>query len=244
MANQSTTTSNSNVLGAVFLAVGIAVAGFFISQTLYKSKVALNTADVKGLAERRVEADTAYWTIHYSVAGSTRDEIPELYQQSELDQAKVIALLKDSGFSDDEIRPGVINYRSQEFRDDDQKLVEERHSLIGEIEVQTNQVRLVAEVRSKLNTLIAEGLDIHNQDPAYHFTRLNDIKPEMLKEATTNARIAANEFAENAGVTVGGIRSARQGGFVIRDVGENYGDTKKIEKDVRVVTNVTFFLTD
>jgi hypothetical protein len=66
----------------------------------------------------------------------------------------------------------------------------------------------------------------------------------MLKEATKNARLAANEFATNAGVKVGGIRSARQGGFVIRDVGQQYGDTNKIEKEVRVVTNVTFFLTD
>lgn len=66
----------------------------------------------------------------------------------------------------------------------------------------------------------------------------------MLKEATTNARLAANEFATNAGVKVGGIRSAIQGGFVIRDVGKNYGDTKKIEKNVRVVTNVTFLLID
>ena len=65
----------------------------------------------------------------------------------------------------------------------------------------------------------------------------------MLKESTKNARLAANEFAANAGVQVGGIRSARQGSFIIRDVGENYGDTAKIDKDVRVVTNITFYLT-
>lgn len=108
----------------------------------------------------------------------------------------------------------------------------------------TQKVQLVSEVRAELNKLIAEGLDVKNRQPAYHFTKLNDIKPEMLKEATKNARIAANEFATNAGVAVGGIRTARQGGFVIRDVGTNYGDTTKIDKDVRVVTNVTFFLTD
>jgi hypothetical protein len=62
-------------------------------------------------------------------------------------------------------------------------------------------------------------------------------------EATTNARLAANEFAANADVDVGGIRDARQGGFIIRDVGENYTDTTKIEKDVRVVTTITFYLT-
>ena len=241
MSNESTV---DMTVGALLLAVGIAVAGYFVSETLYKSKVALNTADVKGLAERRVEADTAYWTIQYIVAGSDRSEIPKLYEESESDQQKIIGLLKDSGFSDEEIKPGVINYVKQEFRDEDQKLVEEKHRLIGEIDVETTKVQLVSEGRAKLNTLIAEGLDLKNNAPAYHFTKLNEIKPDMLKEATTNARLAANEFATNAGVKVGGIRSARQGGFVIRDVGESYGDTDKIEKDVRVVTNVTFFLTD
>ena len=233
------------ISGAGFLlAVGVALAGYFISQTLYKAKVALNTAEVKGLAERRVEADTAYWTIQYVVTGKNKAEMAELYQQSAADEEKIVALLQKSGFSTDEIRPGVINYKKNEFRDENQKLVEEEHVLIGAIEVQTNNVRLVETGRAKLNALIAEGLDIRNYAPSYHFTKLNDIKPEMLKEATTNARLAANEFAENAGVEVGGIRSARQGGFTIRDVGENYGDTKKIDKDVRVVTNVTFFLTD
>ncbi|WP_434129921.1 hypothetical protein [Methylocaldum sp. GT1BB] len=66
----------------------------------------------------------------------------------------------------------------------------------------------------------------------------------MVKEATTNARIAANEFAADAGVKVGGIRDAQQGGFIIRDVGEEYGDTKSIEKEVRLVTTITFYLTD
>jgi len=161
-----------------------------------------------------------------------------------VDQQKIIALLKDSGLSDDEIKPGVIRYVKDEYRDHNQQLVEEKHVLIGAIDIQTSKVKLVSDVRSKLNKLIAQGLDVRNNPPAYHFTKLNDIKPEMLKEATRNARLAANEFATNAGVNVGGIRTARQGGFVIRDVGENYGDTQKIEKDVRVVTNVTFLLTD
>lgn len=229
---------------ALLLAIGIAVAGYFVSETLFKAKVALNIAEVKGLAERRVEADTAYWTIQYTVSGKDKSEIQQLYEASESDQKKIIAVLKESGFSDEEIKPGIINYTKKEYRDENQKLVDEKHYLVGEIEVETSKVRLVSEGRAKLNTLIAQGLSVRNNAPSYLFTKLNDIKPEMLKEATKNARLAANEFAVNAGVEVGGIRNARQGGFEIRDVGENYGDTKKIEKEVRVVTTVTFFLTD
>ncbi len=66
----------------------------------------------------------------------------------------------------------------------------------------------------------------------------------MLREAAQNARIAADEFAKNAGVAVGSIRSATQGGFEVRDIntGEYGSDDRSIAKNVRVVTNVTFYL--
>ena len=232
------------IIAALLLSLGIGAAGYFVSQTLYNSRVAINTAEVKGLAERRVEADRAYWTIQYTVTGNDTADIPRLYEQSAAHRRQVIELLRESGFEESEIVPGIINHEQQEFRDADQKLVEAKHLLVGSIEVQTNKVTLIAKVRSKLNELIARGINIRNNAPAYHFTKLNEIKPAMLQEATTNARIAANEFAANAGVTVGRIRDARQGGFTITDVGENYGDTAKIEKDVRVVTTITFYLTD
>ncbi|TQV88216.1 SIMPL domain-containing protein [Aliikangiella coralliicola] len=232
------------VLAGIFLALGIAIAGYFVGQTMFNAKVALNTAEAKGLAERRVVADRANWSVSFSVAGKKKADIPGLYQISEKHQQTIINLLNENGFDSEEIEIGVLNYGYQEFRDENQKLVDEKHYLEGSISVETNKVRLVAEVRAKVNKLIAQGIDIQNQAPTYRFTQLNEIKPAMLSEATKNARIAANEFASNAGVTVGGIRTARQGSFYIRDAGEDYGDTRKIEKDVRVVTNITFYLTD
>ncbi|BBA32551.1 uncharacterized protein sS8_0586 [Methylocaldum marinum] len=232
------------LLATVMLSLGIGVAGYFVGQTLYNAKVGINTAEVKGLAEKRVEADLAHWQIRYTVSGSGTTPVSELYEKSEADRARIVSLILESGFEDAEVSPGVIDYEKKEFRDDKQTLVEERHELVGSIDVETRKVRLVSEVRSKLNRLIAQGLDIQNDAPTYHFTKLNEIKPEMVKEATMNARVAANQFASDAGVKVGGIRDARQGGFVIRDVGEEYGDTKRIEKDVRLVTTITFYLTD
>ncbi len=228
----------------IFLACGIALGGYFISQTMYIAKVALNTAEAKGLAERRVEADRAHWKIIFRVAGKRREQIPEIYAKSEKDQQTIINLLKENGFDESEIKIGVLDYIYKEFRDENQLLVDQKHQLVGSIGVETEKVKLVSKVRANVNKLIAQGVDIENKAPAYRFTKLNEIKPDMLREATKNARIAANEFAENAGVRVGGIRSARQGGFFVRDAGEDYGDTKRIEKDVRVVTTITFYLTD
>ncbi len=234
--------NQTNIFGMLFIATGIALSGFFISQTMYNSRVALNTAEVKGLAERRVKSDRANWRVAFTNTGKSKADIPELYKISEQHQTMLIEQLKQNGFEDDEIKVGVLNYYYQEYRDEDQKLVDEKHSLIGMISIETEKVEQVDKARSNINKLIAKGIDIENREPDYHFTKLNEIKPDMLSEATKNARIAATEFAENAGVTVGSIRSARQGSFRIIDAGESYGDTKRIEKDVRVVTNISFYL--
>lgn len=228
----------------VCLAIGLSLSGYFIGQTLYNAKVALNTAEAKGLAERRVKANQATWQIGVTVQGAAGADVAQLYQTAETQQQRVVALLREQGFSDDEVSRGVLNYTHQQFRDDNQQVVDQQHVLYGTVDIDTTQVDLVKQARTEVNQLIAEGIRVDNGQPAYRFTGLNAIKPDMLREATTNARIAANEFADNAGVSVGSIRRARQGSFYIRDAGEDYGDTRKIEKDVRVVTTIDFYLTD
>ena len=72
----------------------------------------------------------------------------------------------------------------------------------------------------------------------YIFTRLNEIKPQMIAEATANARQAAQQFAEDADASVGAIRSAQQGYFSVEDLDSYTPDIKQ----VRVVTNVEYLL--
>lgn len=228
----------------LFVAAGVAAGGYFVGQTMYNAKVALNTAEAKGLAERRVKANVANWSISFTNEGESEADIRGLYEESKKDQQTIIKKLKEIGFTDDEIQIGALEYYNQEYRDNNQQVVDESHRLEGTIGIETSNVDIVGKARAQLNELIAEGINLRSYAPRYSFTNLNEIKPDMLKEATKNARIAANEFAENAGVNVGGIRSARQGSFFIRDAGEEYGDTAKIEKDVRVVTTITFYLTE
>lgn len=231
------------VLG-LFLAVGLIGGGYFIGQTMYNAKVAINVAESKGLAEKRVKADQADWKIQYSVANSDGKDMSVLYKKAEEDQAKIIDLLTKLGFTNEEIQIGVIDYSYEEFRDENQNLVDEKHTLNGVIDIVTDKVDLVSQARAKVNKLIADGVSIVNHVPRFTFTKLNDIKPEMLREATQNARLAANEFASSAGANVGGIQDAKQGAFSVTDVGSEYGDTEKLYKDVRVVTTISFYITD
>ena len=229
---------------ALLLAVGIALAGFFVGRTLFNAKVGINTAEAKGLSERRVTADTASWSVSFSVVGKSREDVPNLYQQAEANQQAIAKILTDGGLTSDEIEFGIIDYSVRDFRDVTNLLVDQDHTLTGSVRIETTNVDLIKPLRISVNQLVARGMDITNSSPSYHFTGLNEIKPDMLKEAARNARIAATEFAENAGAKVGRIRHARQGAFIIVDVGQSHGDTRSLEKDVRVVTTIEFYLTD
>lgn len=243
----------SNQIGLVilglFVGIGLACCGFFISKTLYNSKIALNTAYVKGLAERRVFADTVNWTITLTVKGKEKSEIATLSSRAEDIQRNIAEILKNNGFDDKDISFGLMNHYYYEYRNEQQVVVDYYNTISTSIVISSNKVHNVEKARNSLNKynvekLIKEDVDLKEGYPSFLFTKLNEIKPEMLKEATKNARIAANEFAENAGAHVGSISNASQGSFQVVDAGMEYGDSQKIEKDVRVVTNITFYLRD
>ena len=234
----------TQIIPALLLAAGIALAGFFIGKTLFNARVGINTAESKGLSERRVTADSASWSISFSVSGKSREDVPALYRQTETNQQAIAKILTDGGLTSEEIEFGIIDYSVRDFRDENNQLVDQNHTLTGSVSVETKNVDLIKPLRVSVNQLVAQGMDITNRAPSYHFTGLNEIKPDMLKEAARNARIAATEFAENAGAKVGRIRHARQGAFIIVDVGQSHGDTRSLEKDVRVVTTIEFYLTD
>jgi len=232
------------VLPALLLAIGIAACGYFVSRTLYNSQVAVNTAQAKGLSERIVPADRASWTIGYSVSGKSKAEVPALYRDAERVSLRIQDILKQAGFEAEEIRAEVLGYSNREYRDENEVLVDELHRIGSSIVVSTTNVDKIESTRAEVNKLLAEGLDINNYPPSYSFTKLNEIKPDMLKEAAHNARIAATEFASNAGAKVGKIRSANQGGFIIEDASAGQSGNSSLMKEIRVVTTIDFYLTD
>ena len=89
------------------------------------------------------------------------------------------------GFSDDEIKIGVIDYTYKEFRNEEQILVDKERTLIGTITIETNQVNLVPIVRTKMNELLAEGISVVNNAPSYTFTKLKKIT-DLYDYFTTN----------------------------------------------------------
>lgn len=227
-------------VAALALGGGIAGGGFFVGQTMV-NREHVNTADVKGLSERMVVADQAIWQIGFKVANA---DLKAGYGEVESNAAAIRAFLTRNGFDAASVSGVQTSVTENEFRDGNGVLTEKRYDIVATISVTTGDVKAVDAAYQKLGELIAQGLLLTDSQPRYLFTGLNAVKPDMLREATENARIAAGEFAKNAGISVGSIRSATQGGFEVRDLnsGEYGTDDRSIAKQVRVVTTVTFYL--
>jgi hypothetical protein len=247
---------NSVIAGAilgVLLAAGLSGAGYFVSTTVYKGKLASNSVTVKGFAERDVQADLALWQITYTITGG---KLTDLYSQSSTDENLLNGFLTKNGFNKQDIKPGnlqITDLLANEFRD---KTVPEaqRYILKNTITVRSNDVALVDRTTNALNDLVKQGIVLTANNVNFQFTKLNDIKASMLRDATKNARDAAQQFANDAGSTVGSIQSANQGFFSIdsRDSaaaqnpngGPNYEAPQRstIDKKVRVVVTLTYYL--
>lgn len=226
------------------IAIGLLFVGFFPGYYYYHSKFNYNAVTVKGLAEQDVMADLAIWEIKFVATGN---DLMKTKNDLEKQTDAVIGFLHDNGFDDNEIEMGGVEtndlmanpYRGNEA-------VTSRFILTKSMTVRSNQVQNVAETYTKTGDLISSGVVFENRYDSpisYVFTKLNDIKPQMLETATKNARQAALEFAKSSDSRVGKIHSANQGVFSIlpRD-NANAPESQQINKKVRVVATVEYFL--
>ena len=248
---------NSNIRASAFIlgllvAAGLALAGYFVSNTIYNGKLASNTVTVKGFAEQDVKADLALWQISYSITGGN---LASLYNQSSASEKTITSFLVQKGFKADEVKSGPLEvndlmanqYRSNTITPD------QRYIIKKTITVRSTNVALVDATTNTLNDLTQQGIVLTSNSADFQFTKLNDIKAPMLRAATQNARDAAQQFANDAGSRVGSIQSANQGFFSVgsRDsaAAQTSGEggytppqASTIDKKVRVVVTLTYYL--
>ncbi len=231
---------NSNkvwLASAGVLSIGLIAGGYLMGDGLLRSKMADRSVTVRGLAEREVTADLATWTIAYS-AQSTN--LANAQADIDRDTDAITAFFEELGFEADALKPtgaNVSQYRSSGIP---QYTIRQRLSL------RTNDIEKAQAAVARQFDLVRRGIVLEDgSGMSYTFTKLDEIKPEMVAEATKDARKSAEQFAKDSGTDVGGIRSATQGYFSIssRDGdGGGYGVSDTPYKKVRVVTTVNFYL--
>ena len=218
----------SIVMAAVILALGL--ANIITPE---------RSVSVRGLAEREVDADLAVWNMSFSMGENSLESM----QKSILEKTEVIKKylikhgLEESDFT---VKPAAITDNSLNSYMDQTKITYQfvaRQTIL----VRSEKIEAVKSAYADSLELVSAGIAV-NQDydskVSYEFTKLNDIKPEMIAEATKNARTAAEQFAHDSNSKVGKIKKATQGLFTIEDAAVGLED----KKSVRVVNTVEYLL--
>ena len=224
---------------ALILAIGMVVVGNCLKNALENFTDKERVVSVKGLAEMEVPADKVVWPLVYKDIG---DDPALLYENMAKKNTAIVAFLKNNGIEETEISiapPEVIDMQAERYGNTNMKY---RYNATSVITVTSRNVDKVRQLMTEQAELLKQGIAITGGDyrynVSYEFTGLNSIKPQMIEEATKNARAAAEKFAKDSDSKLGKIRNASQGQFSISDRDAN---TPYI-KSVRVVTTINYYL--
>lgn len=229
------------ILG-ISIIIGLSALGFLLGKALLDMKQLERSVTVKGLSEHEYPADIVIWPIQFTEADN---DLGNLYQTMESGTDKINQFLADKGITNSEITinaPAITDKSAQQYGGGQR--AEFRYTAIQTVTVYSENIDAIRMAMSALSELGKQGLvlsgDNYQAQSEYLFTRLNEIKPKMIEEATQNAREVAEKFAADSNSHLGKIKRASQGQFSISARDNNNPHIKK----VRVVSTIEYFLSD
>ncbi len=227
---------------AIIVAIGFMLLGYSINGGLKAIAEKDRIVNVKGLSEVEVPANKVIWPLVYKNLGN---DLSALYAEIKKSNQTIVDFLKEKGITEEEVSinaPEIIDLKAERYGNSSQ--IPFRYNVTCVITVTSDKVDLIRSLISEQGELLKRGIAITSGDYRYNvqyeFTGLNDIKPQMIEEATKNARQAAEKFAKDSNSELGKIRNANQGQFSINDRDANTPYIKK----VRVVTSITYSLSN
>jgi len=238
---------------AAVVALGVTVsliAATAVAARAYRGREAdtsrrRQTLAVKGLARQRIRSDIAVWEIEIKGEGAA---LQAAFAMLEKGRQSVRAFLRARPFDDSEVGIGAIRTETHYARDANGEQTREvaAYTLRGGLTVTSKELQRVAAAAGEVTELIRDGVLVVSQPPSYYYSRLSDLKIELLALASKDARARADAIANHTGCSVADVRDARMGVLQITPPHStevrSYGiyDTSTIEKDVRAVVSVTF----
>lgn len=234
--------TTASVILAAGMIGGLALFGFQIGEALSDMKTWDRVVTVKGLSEREYIADQVIWPIQFVDAGN---DLANLYDDIKSNSDAVVEFLVSKGIASEDVtigKPEITDKLAQQYGGAER--AKYRYTAMQTITVYSDEVEKVRTVMHEIGALLKQGIVLSEQryqdQPDYVFTRLNEVKPAMIEEATLNAREVAQKFAKDSQSTLGKIKRANQGRFSISSRDAHHPHIKK----VRVVSTIDYTLID
>lgn len=243
-------TANALLPPYVVLAVGLAAGGWFIGHGFQKGRSADRFVTVKGVAEREAKADVALWPLRLSAAD---DDLAAAQARIAANTTAVYRFLQQQGLDTTQAELQGVDVTDAFANPFGGERPSARFVVSQTVMLRTEDVDRVLAASARVGDLVGRGVVLSSNrmgfggaGPTFLFTRLNDLKPDMIAEATASARQAAEQFAKDSRSRLAGIRQANQGVFVILPRDQVAGSPEETQplKTVRVVTTVEYYLKD
>jgi hypothetical protein len=237
----------TSTLPALILAIGLALGGLFVGRGFADGRARDRYVEVKGLSEKEVTADLALWPLRYV---STGDDLASTQAQITRNTRQVYAFLGRNGIDTASVQLQALEVSDAYANRFPGERGGPRYVIQQTVIVRSRNPDVVMSASQRVSELVGAGVVLSSTGeygvggPTFIFTKLNQLKPSMVKEATANARAAAEQFAADSRSDLGAIRQANQGVFVIlpRDQAPGASEGGQLQKIVRVVATVQYFL--
>ena len=216
-----------------------------IATGILASKMTRDTISVTGSYSQTVTSDRGQYEFEVVARGSSRADAYAILKKH---NPVVIKYLKSQGFKDDEIEAKYINgyniYKTNYNGNSTDEVI--GFNATQKYCVKSDDVEKIKKVSTDINTLTEQGVDVSGYEPSYYYSKLSDLKVEMLEKASKDARQRAKAMLKATHNSVGKVQSVQMGVFQITpedstnvsDMG--ISDTSTIKKKVTSVANVTF----
>lgn len=233
------------IIISVVLSTGLVFSTYLATSTYFKVKNTKGVITVTGSAKKEIKSDFVVWKGQYSVQFKT---LPEAYSAIKANQEKVKSYLGKKKIDSTNITFSSIEtfinyyigpngYSTNEIQN---------YRLTQTVEIKSNDVDKIASLARESTELIQQGVEFQSLSPQYFYTKLADLKINMLALATKDAKERATKIAQNSGTKVTGVKKSRMGVFQITPLYSNeisdYGinDTFSVEKEIMAVMNCEF----
>ncbi len=231
----------SAILGIAFI-IGVIIAGGFF----YNIKSFDNTITVTGSTKQAIEADKGKLVITFTRV-TTIPNLKSGYDRMTNDLKEVKLFLASKGFGDADYTVSTI-FRDEIYDNRQLNADFKEYTLRQLVEVTSMDVQKIQALVASVPALVEKGIVIQPSQPDYQYTKLPELRVQLLSAAIADAKERAESIVGSTGQSVGKLKSAKSGVVQVLTAGSNdvsdYGsyDTSSIKKDIMVTVNATFQL--
>lgn len=210
-------------LSAFIIALAVIIAAFIAASAFRYKFRQPEIISVTGLAETNFTSDQIVWQGSFSRTGM---ELRTAYAAIKADEAAIRQYLAGRGINDTAIVFSSIdvqrNYQTQ--YDDagrDRGQMFNGFTLRESVTVSSTDIAGVEKLSREITGLLEQGIELNSTPPAYYYSRLNELKIDLLAKAAADARLRAQTIAKNSDASLGSIKKATMGVFQITGKNEN-----------------------